>query len=60
MSHPQMLYYLAVTQIEEAHRLADRARDVADAVRQRRARRAAANEASPAPEEVVERVPSLV
>ncbi|MGF1665564.1 MAG: hypothetical protein ACFCVC_04745 [Acidimicrobiia bacterium] len=60
MSHPQMLYYLAVTQIEEAHRLADRARDAAEAVKVRRARRAAANEVPPVPEEVVERVPSLV
>jgi hypothetical protein len=63
VSHPQMLYYLAVTQIEEAQRLADRARRITETVRLRRTRRAEATDAVTDPdvsEEAVERVPSLV
>jgi hypothetical protein len=63
VSHPQMLYYLAVTQIEEAQRLADRARRITETVKLRRARRAEAIEVVTVPEvseKAVERVPSLV
>jgi cytosine/adenosine deaminase-related metal-dependent hydrolase len=61
VSHPQMLYYLANAQIDEAQRLARSARRAAKVVKTRR--RARAQQPSVAPVErveEVERVPSLV
>lgn len=61
MSHPQMLYYLANAQIDEAQRLARSARRAAMVVKTRR--RARVEEPSTATVErveEVERVPSLV
>jgi hypothetical protein len=60
MSHPLMLFYLANTQIDEAQRLARKARNIATTVKAKKATRRDVVAAPVEKTEEMERVPSLV